>query len=245
MSKPLFSVIIPCLNEEKYIGEILTNLKNQTIKNFEVLVVDAHSSDKTVNVIKKFSNDFPVKVIESNIKNLSHQRNLGAKKAAGEYLFFIDADNRIPNDFLKKTESLLEKRNCDLVIPHLVPDVKTLFNRFSYSLSSILVRISLHTPRPFSTGGNFIIKKSFFQKTAGFSEEVFVGEDHDIVRQIKELKGKIEILDTTHVIFSMRRFEHEGFSTYIKYAYAFFYQIFFRRVKKPIYRYKMGGHNYE
>ncbi len=244
MAKPLFSVVIPTLNEEKYIDKILHDLQRQTWKDFELVLVDAQSTDKTrerVNTVKK---DYPTTIIESTIKNLSHQRNIGAKKALGEYLFFIDADNSIPNNFLKKTHEFILKKTPDAIIPQVVPENNTLFDQISYPLSRFLVKISLFTPRSFSTGGNIVISSKSFKKTHGFDEHVFIGEDHDIIRQLKELKQDIKLMTDTHVVFSTRRFEKEGYTTYIKYAYSFLYQILFRKVDKKIYKYNMGGDNY-
>jgi len=240
--KPFFSVIIPTLNEERYISNILKNLSTQDFKDFEVIVVDAESNDKTLEVVGKFNKSYPLTTVNSKKKNLSYQRNLGAREAKGEYLFFIDADNQIPNDFLSISKKCINKNNCNAIIPELVPEHKNIFNKFVYPFSTSLVKLSLVTPRPFSTGGNLIIYTNLFKKTNGFSEKVFVGEDHDMVRQLKELKAQIKFMSETNVILSMRRFEQEGFSVYLKYAYAFIYQIVFRKVNSKIYNYRMGGH---
>lgn len=242
MAKPFFSVVIPALNEEKFIGKILLDLTSQTFKNFEVIVVDGQSLDNTTLVVNKFKKKYPISIISSKKKNLSLQRNLGAKTANGEYFFFIDADNRIPNNFLKITKKFIADNNCDAIIPKLLPGQNNFFNRFSYAVSQFLVKISLLTPRPFSTGGNLIISKDTYFKTHGFDEKVFIGEDHDMVRQLKEIGAKVSLMTDTYVVFSMRRFTKEGYFTYIKYSYAFVYQIVFRKIDSKIYSYKMGGH---
>ncbi len=245
MATPFFSVIIPALNEQNYIGKILNNLKNQTFKDFELILSDAHSTDKTIEKVKTFEKYYPIKITKSAIKNLSHQRNKGTKEANGKYFFFIDADNSIPSDFLEKTHKFISKNMPDAIIPKVVPERNTLFDQISYPISRLLVNISLFTPRPFSTGGNLIISNKSFKKTRGFDEKVFVGEDHDIIRQLKELKQKIKLMTATYVVFSTRRFEQEGYFTYIKYGYAFLYQLIFRKVDKKIYKYNMGGDNYK
>lgn len=244
MKNPYFSVVIPTLNEQNFIENILTNLKNQTFGDFEVIVSDGNSSDKTTQKALKFKKYYPISIASSKIRNLSHQRNFGAKNASGKFIFFIDADNTIPNDFLEKTKKFIEENRLDAVIPKLVSGEKSFFNSIAYPVSIFMVKYSLFTPRPFSTGGNLIISKKTFEKTKGFSTKVFVGEDHEMVRQIKEIGAKIMLMSSTYVIFSMRRFEKEGFFTYIKYAYAFVYQILNRDVPKKIYKYKMGGDNY-
>ncbi len=245
MSKPLFSVIIPALNEEKYITRILNDLTKQTLKDFEVIVADSNSTDKTVEKANNFKKNYPLKIVNTDKSNLSHQRNIGAKSASGGIFFFIDADNSIPGDFLEKTDKYLRDKNLDAAIPRVTPGDDTLINRLSYNLTLIMLFVLLHTPRAYSTGGNLVIKNNTFKKTKGFDEKVFVGEDHDMVRQLKEIGANVRIMTATYVVFSMRRFDQEGFSTYLKYAYAFVYQLLFRKVDKHIYNYEMGGDNYK
>jgi glycosyltransferase involved in cell wall biosynthesis len=242
MTKPFFSIIIPSLNEEKYIYKILNNLKAQTFKDFELILVDANSADNTLKIVNQYKDKYSLKIISSKKRNLSHQRNLGAEKATGNYFFFIDADNSIPNNFLEISKKFIDENNCEAIIPKVTPENNAFFDKVSYPLSIWLVKLSLLTPRPFSTGGNLIISNAAFKKTKGFNEKVYIGEDHDMVRQLKETGAKTKLMTNTFVIFSSRRFEKEGFFTYIKYAYAFLYQILFRRVDTKIYSYEMGGH---
>jgi glycosyltransferase involved in cell wall biosynthesis len=91
------SVIIPAYNEEKDIINCLNSLKKQSCKNFEIIVVDDGSTDKTLDVIKKFKN---VKIIKQNHKGPGSARNLGAKKAKGEILVFIDADMSFNKNYI-------------------------------------------------------------------------------------------------------------------------------------------------
>jgi len=76
MTKPFFSIIIPSLNEEKYIYKILNNLKDQTFKNFELILVDANSADNTLKIANQYKDKYSLKIISSKKMNLSHQINL-------------------------------------------------------------------------------------------------------------------------------------------------------------------------
>ena len=76
---PYFSVIIPTLNEELYIPNLLTDLTHQKVFNFEVIVVDGKSSDKTKLIVGLFKNKLPLTFLESSKSNVSLQRNMGAK----------------------------------------------------------------------------------------------------------------------------------------------------------------------
>ncbi|MCW8966769.1 MAG: glycosyltransferase family 2 protein, partial [Candidatus Pacearchaeota archaeon] len=91
------SIVIPVYNEEKYIGKCLESLNKQTYKNFEIIIIDDGSTDKTVEIIKKFD----VHLIKGKHKGTAFSRNLGAKSAKGEILIFIDADMTFDKDYLK------------------------------------------------------------------------------------------------------------------------------------------------
>src|SRR3989339_724465 len=121
--KPFFSIIIPALNEEKYLSLLLSDLSNQTLRDFEVIVVDGKSEDKTVKIAKSFSDKLPsLEVVSSNVRHVCTQRNLGSKKASGKYLIFSDADNRLPEFFLVGIKYKIELLNADLITPWFKPD---------------------------------------------------------------------------------------------------------------------------
>lgn len=92
------SVIIPTFNEEKVIGECLTSLAKQTDKDIEIIVVDDGSSDRTKEIVQGFS----VKLLEQKHQGPGLARNLGAAKANGEILVFVDADMTFDKDFVSK-----------------------------------------------------------------------------------------------------------------------------------------------
>lgn len=97
------SVIIPTYNEEKVILDCLSSLDSQTIDDFEVIVVDDGSSDKTLEVLKKIKvKNYKLKILKQDHKGPGAARNLGAKSAKGEILVFVDADMTFDKDFLKK-----------------------------------------------------------------------------------------------------------------------------------------------
>src|ERR1051325_4297835 len=113
---PFFSIVIPTLNEERYLPQLLLDLSRQTFRNFEVTVVDARSEDQTVSRARQFQNKFErLRIVESDKRNVSHQRNLGARTARADWLIFLDADNRLPRDFLHKIRILIEERETDIL----------------------------------------------------------------------------------------------------------------------------------
>jgi glycosyltransferase involved in cell wall biosynthesis len=113
MLNRLFTIVIPALNEEVF-TETLDDLISRH-NNFEVIVVDGNSEDATVAKCKEYENKLPsLEVITTKKRNVSHQRNLGAKKAKADWIVFMDADNRLPKYFLDgiKYRILKEKPDC-------------------------------------------------------------------------------------------------------------------------------------
>jgi len=102
---PLISIIIPVYNAEKYIEETIENILSQTYKNYEILVIDDCSNDRSVQIIKKLAEQHEcITLIESevNFGGPAKPRNIGVENANGEYLAFLDADDLWTRDKLQK-----------------------------------------------------------------------------------------------------------------------------------------------
>jgi glycosyltransferase involved in cell wall biosynthesis len=107
------SIVIANRNKAETIGKCLESIFSSRYKNFEVIVVDDHSEDNSVEVIK----NFPCKLIplESHV-GASRARNIGALNSKGDLLFFIDADCLLQEDTLSKINKTFEKYNSDNII---------------------------------------------------------------------------------------------------------------------------------
>lgn len=107
---PKFSIIVPVYNVERYIGKCLSSIVKQTYKDYEIIVVNDGTKDNSMKVVQKY----PVKIVNQKNQGLSVARNTGVKHATGEYLLFLDSDDYIEKDLLKKIEKSL-KNAPDLV----------------------------------------------------------------------------------------------------------------------------------
>lgn len=114
---PELSIIVPTSNEEKYISKLLDSLNSQTCKDFEVIVVDGGSSDKTVQIAKRYG----ARVIIKTGVGEWGQRNEGTKLANGEIIINTGADIIFPHDLLEKTAVIL--RNGSKYIGFTCPNV--------------------------------------------------------------------------------------------------------------------------
>lgn len=98
----LVSIIIPTYNEQKVIADCLSSLRNQTYKSVEIIVIDDGSTDKTREIVASLQSAVSgLKLDSQNHKGPGPARNLGATKAKGEILVFVDADMTFDKNFIK------------------------------------------------------------------------------------------------------------------------------------------------
>ena len=99
-----FSIIIPVYNVENYIDRALKSVSEQTFSDYEVIIVNDGSTDKSLAIAKKY----PYKIISQKNQGLSSARNRGIKEAKGEYLLFLDSDDYFEKDLLKELANALQ-----------------------------------------------------------------------------------------------------------------------------------------
>ena len=93
---PKVSIVLPCLNPREYIRECIESIMEQTLKDIEILVVDAGSTDGTPEILEQYARlDSRVKVIHSDKRSYGYQMNLGLKHAKGVYLGIVESDDYI------------------------------------------------------------------------------------------------------------------------------------------------------
>lgn len=120
---PLISVIIPAYNVENYISRTLESVLNQSFKDFEIIVVNDGSTDKTEEVVRKVLrvSDIPFRVFSQSNKGVSIARNVGILNANGRYIKFLDADDVLKANGLKLLVETCEEN--DLVFSFGKQDV--------------------------------------------------------------------------------------------------------------------------
>ena len=109
----LVSIIVPIYNAEKYIFGLIENLMNQTYKNIEIILVNDGSTDNSLNICNELqSKDNRIKVIDKKNGGVSSARNKGIKESKGEYITFIDSDDNIGEDYVRKMVENVEDTYC-------------------------------------------------------------------------------------------------------------------------------------
>ena len=119
MTKPAISVIIAMYNAEKYIAECLASLANQTLQDFEIIVVDDCSTDNSLKIVESFSAIFGgrlrVSKLSKNSGCLGIPRNFVMKASCGKYIYFLDSDDLLSETALENFYDVAEKFNADVV----------------------------------------------------------------------------------------------------------------------------------
>jgi len=118
MKNPKVSIIIPVYNAEKTLSYCLNSILEQTYKNFEIILINDGSVDKSLKIISEYKSKHPEVIRTFSQRNLgvATARNNGIKYAKGKYLFFIDNDDYIEKDYIELFTKEIEKTKVDLVI---------------------------------------------------------------------------------------------------------------------------------
>lgn len=109
------SIITPCYNAAPYIANTIQSVQNQTISDWEMIIVDDGSSDNSVEIIQKIiAQDSRIKLIQKENGGSASARNLALSIAQGEYIQFLDSDDTIDYKKLERQITLMEKEDLDV-----------------------------------------------------------------------------------------------------------------------------------
>lgn len=232
----MLSIIIPTLNEENYLPFLLGAIKGQSFKDYEVIVADNNSKDKTREVAESFG----CRIVSGGLP--ARARNQGAKNAKGDLLLFLDADIMITENFLKDSLEELKKRNLDVASCTLVPRTENLFWKNCFN---VFYNWPIVMSQKFMAYGAMAIfvKKEIFEKVGGFDEEIKLAEDHYFVRMSEKI-GNFGILSSVRVYISVRRFEKDGYiKTGAKYLLCGIHMVLKGPVKSDIIKYEFDHYD--
>lgn len=230
----MLSIIIPTLNEEKYLPLLLKEIKKQSFIDYEIIVADAGSEDRTVEIAESFG----CKIVPGGLNSPSKGRNEGARIARGDIFLFMDADNIfLPTNFLRDLLNEFKKRNLDVASFSVCPKGNR-FDKLAYGLYNWWAKISQNF-LPHATN-SLLSRREIHEKIGGFDEKIRMGEDHVYVRSAAKY-GKFGFIKTEPVLTSSRRFEKYGrLKTYLKYLLAGVYMIFLGDIKSDIFKYRFN-----
>jgi len=232
----MISIIIPTLNEEKYIESCLSSIEENGKELFEVIVVNNNSNDKTTEIVKKFP---MARLVHEPIQGLPFSRNKGLSEASGDIVAFIDADNRIPKGWVKKIIKEFEKNEKLISIsgPYIYYDTSIFHKILVWVYWLILAWPSYLLIGYMAVLGNFVAKKSELEKIGGFNKDIaFYGDDTDISKRLHKI-GKVKFMQSFYLFSSARRLKGEGILvTAYRYMINFLWVVFKNKPKTKIYK---------
>lgn len=197
-NNPKISVIIPVLNEEAHLGQLISFLReNSTIGNIlEILVVDGGSTDLTVS----HAENYRVIVLHSK-KGRAKQMNLGAKQAKGDILYFLHADTFPPKNFDSFIVNAISKEKAAGCFQMKFDSKNWLLRFFAW-----FTRYNHKICR----GGDqsLFISRELFNRTQGFNEDYMIFEDNEFIGRL--YKRTNFIILPNHVKTSARKYRKAG-----------------------------------
>ncbi|MGM0587906.1 MAG: TIGR04283 family arsenosugar biosynthesis glycosyltransferase [Bacteroidota bacterium] len=193
------SIIIPTLNEEQYIGNLLRHLQqyDPTGDVKEIIVVDGQSTDQTVSIARKYG----VQVLENVRRGRSHQMNTGAHQAQSNYLLFLHADSIPPKRFIYHLKQLVNDGARAGSFRLRFDQDHSLLNFYSWCTRC--------NGLPFRFGDQgLFVEQQIFWELGGFDESLMVMEDNKMVDQLTRSVGFH--ISQAEMLTSARKYRENG-----------------------------------
>jgi glycosyltransferase involved in cell wall biosynthesis len=195
------SVVIPALNEERHLGQLLSDIQRQSRRPDEVLVVDAGSSDATVRIAKRSQ-----AVVLHGEPPVARGRNLGGYAATGDLIFFLDADVRLPETFVEDFVCEVARKRLDIACPRYLPYDSTPTIRAIHAFWNVVLKASERT-LPSGAGHCIALRRELFRESCGFDPSLKF-DDIELVRRLSKSK-RFGIVGAS-VFVSDRRYREGG-----------------------------------
>lgn len=204
------TIVIPTYNEEKELPFLLESIKkNNTQKDYEIIIADAHSQDNTRKIAKKYD----CKIVDGGLP--AKGRNQGAQYATGDLIYFIDADSILPQDYLENTSEEFLSKNLSIAITRMQANSDKNTYKILHNISNILTELISKFKAHGAGCYGIITTPSIHHKLEGFNQDLDFGEDTDYIERAAKL-GRFGVLKSSKIIVSVRRLEEDGLLTLIK-----------------------------
>lgn len=178
---PFFSVIIPTYNRERFIGKAIRSVLNQSCRDFEIIVVDDGSTDKTAKIVKSFGDQ--VRYIYQKNSGPSTARNTGIQHAKGKYIAFLDSDDRfLPNKLMENRKFLESHPECRFLYSwyYDVRNGRKMIRRSKDGTNLNKFRIQLYRRDFMIRTSTAVIHRSCFDQVGLFDPKYRYSQDWDM-----------------------------------------------------------------
>ena len=225
MKQSLISIIIPVYNAEKYLNECLDSVYSQGIDNMEVICVNDGSTDNSLNVLQTIKSKYPNLII-INRKNggLSAARNTGYNASTAKYIYFLDNDDYLYPNVMKKMIDFVSDKNLDICFFNVLKEGKDPYFTINNNITEVLTGIEIYKLNyevngffPPSAVWTILFKRDFLESNNLIFKEGLEHEDEEFTPRAYYLAKKVSLLD---IPIQFHRVLREGSiteSTYIKF----------------------------
>ena len=205
----ILSIIIPTYNEEEYLPKLLDSIKSQSFDDYEIIVADANSTDKT----REIAESYGCIVVDGGLPGVG--RNNGARVAKGEYLLFLDSDLVLTEDYLRNVIYEFRMEQLGIAITQMLPLSDKATDKLFHDFANYFM-IGVEKIKPHGAGCyGMIAKRSLHEECGGFDESLTFGEDTDYIERLAE-KERFRVIRNAKIGVSTRRLEEEGLVTLIR-----------------------------
>lgn len=185
MSK--ISVIVPVYNAEKHLSRCIDSILNQTYRDFELILINDGSKDKSIEILKKYEDiDERIKIIDNSNNGVSKTRNIGVRLAKGDYIQFIDSDDFIDKNMFEYAINIMEQEDADIVMTGFYLDIEskkgidTKLQTFEKNISANSKDIARNLIKRLN--GTYINSpvNKLYKKSIIMDNNIFMNEDIDL-----------------------------------------------------------------
>lgn len=213
-----YSIIIPTLNEEKLLPQLLQQINDPNLRNkynYEIIISDGGSKDATIPIALNKS-DLLIINEDGQKQNISQGRNTGAMHATGDIFIFINADILFENVFiffdyleLNFINSEYKAMSCSVKV---FPENEILSDRLFHWIYNTYFHTLNILGIGMGRGECQVIRREAFESADGYNEDLAAGEDFDLFRRIQK-SGKILFTNKLCIYESPRRYRKLGYKT--------------------------------
>lgn len=201
---PTVSIVVPTLNEEKYLPNLAASIQAQTVPPLEVIAVDK-STDTTPQLIMSYG----YRRVEQG-EGVAMARHQGFQAAKGQIVVSTDADSELTPGYIAAIQRAFDDPKVVAVFgPVYLVDGPWLFHLASRTLFSLFLRFSVLIRRPNLNGMNFACRADAYKKIGGFNTKLITGEDVELGRRLQQ-QGRVVYRADVKVFTSARRVKGQG-----------------------------------